>query len=448
MKINLRSRNQGGLLIITVCVAFIIAAGLASYLLLVNSKHRLVSRSLYWNMAMAHAEAGVEEAFAQLNYKLGTNGLDRAANGWGFSAGVYGPVTRKLRTGAYRATISTDLLPVVTSTGYATNPISGDVVARTVQITSTTLSAFQIGMAAKLDISFKGNNVHIDSFDSSDPNKSTGGMYDATKAQANGDIASTTGFVSVQNANVNGRVLTGPGGNFSVGSSGYIGPIGFTGPGLYSPDWHRDDFNFDFKDVSPPDMPSPFNPGDGKSDYYTGGYVTYKGDTNNWVLTAGDYQVNGAVTLNNKVVLITGGHVRLYVTGDFLMSGGGSELKINPGASVTLYVGTESTATKDLVSATLSYVNTLSPNAGSFEYYGLPSNNALTWGGNASFVGTVYAPEAVFTMGGGGSTDYDYQGACVVYEAVLNGHFNFHYDENLRKKGPQSGYVPGSWAEL
>jgi hypothetical protein len=72
----------------------------------------------------------------------------------------------------------------------------------------------------------------------------------------------------------------------------------------------------------------------------------------------------------------------------------------------------------------------------------------VTWAGNDNFVGTVYAPQAVFTMGGGGSGIYDYQGACVVYEVVMNGHFNFHYDENLKKKDVNGGYAVASWLEL
>jgi hypothetical protein len=60
----------------------------------------------------------------------------------------------------------------------------------------------------------------------------------------------------------------------------------------------------------------------------------------------------------------------------------------------------------------------------------------------------VYAPEAAFSCGGGGSTDFDYQGACVVYSASMNGHFNFHFDENLSRLGPPTGFSIISWREL
>jgi hypothetical protein len=51
-------------------------------------------------------------------------------------------------------------------------------------------------------------------------------------------------------------------------------------------------------------------------------------------------------------------------------------------------------------------------------------------------------------MGGGGTTPYDFVGAGVVGSATMNGHFRFHYDENLTRGGPKSGYVATSWSEL
>ena len=73
----------------------------------------------------------------------------------------------------------------------------------------------------------------------------------------------------------------------------------------------------------------------------------------------------------------------------------------------------------------------------------------MTWSGNASYIGTVYAPEAQFTLNGGGAgSTSDYQGSCIVNSVVMNGHFNFHYDENLKRTGPVSGYTVSYWKEL
>ena len=64
-----------------------------------GDQNALVARSQVWNSAMGLAEAGVEEALAQLNPGAPAPVVDRAANGWGGpSGGVYGPVTRTLPT--------------------------------------------------------------------------------------------------------------------------------------------------------------------------------------------------------------------------------------------------------------------------------------------------------------------------------------------------------------
>ena len=81
--------------------------------------------------------------------------------------------------------------------------------------------------------------------------------------------------------------------------------------------------------------------------------------------------------------------------------------------------------------------------------FGLPSTKTMSWHGNAAFSGVVYAPEAFFTMGGGGSTAYDFQGACTVGSMKLNGNFNLHYDEYLRHLGVlSSGFTVTYWQEL
>jgi len=438
MKVSIRSSNQGSMLVITVCFAVVIGLGLVSYLLLVNSKNKLVSRSLHWNMAMAHAEAGVEEALAQLNHKFGTN-LDRAANGWGGpTAGVFGPRSRNLRTGAYSVTLSTETYPTIISTGYATNPLGGNIatVARTVEVKTAIASVFQVGMAAKLNVTFKGNNVHIDSFDSADPAHDD--PLDPTEVKANGDVASTDGFVSVGNANINGKIKTGPGGSYAFGPNGYAGPIGWLGPGLYSPDWYQNDFNADFKDVEPPfDKSAGFSP--------VQITVNTNPKTNYWLLSEGNWIASGIP--NNCNIVVAGGNARLWITGDFKPNNT-AEIIITDGSTIKLYVG-ETTGPD--TSAVFANVNVgATGKAATFQYYGLPTNKEVTWSGNDKYKGTVYAPQATFTMGGGGSPSdvFDYQGACVVYEAVLNGHFNFHYDEDLKKKPPVAIYVAGRWREL
>jgi hypothetical protein len=133
------------------------------------------------------------------------------------------------------------------------------------------------------------------------------------------------------------------------------------------------------------------------------------------------------------------------VKGNFTMKNNtGCFITIAPGASLTLYVGDSSGAA---VLANLGMVNTAG-NASTFKFYGLPTLKNLTWNGNAAFLGTIYAPEAYFKLGGGGSTPYDFQGSTTVQTIDMSGQFNLHYDENLKRIGPSSGFIVTSWREL
>src|SRR5262249_39143755 len=146
-----------------------------------------------------------------------------------------------------------------------------------------------------------------------------------------------------------------------------------------------------------------------------------------YVLGRGNWLINNL----NASVYVTGNAV-IYVpaTGNVNVSGN-DMIYIAPGLtnSLTMFVGvpTANLGGKGIVNAT--------GNALGFEYLGLPSNTTLKFSANAAFAGVVYCPNAAFTLGGGGSDTYDFVGASVSNTVKMNGHFRFHYDENLRRKG-------------
>lgn len=82
------------------------------------------------------------------------------------------------------------------------------------------------------------------------------------------------------------------------------------------------------------------------------------------------------------------------------------------------------------------------------QIYGLPTSTDVSLGGNTEFTGLLYAPQAHLRFNGGGADRADYMGAAIVGSAQLDGHFEFHYDENLGRTGPPSSFVIASWAEL
>jgi len=427
-----RTQETGSALLTAVVTFAVILLSLGSYLWMVHVQGLSVDSSQHWNAAMAYAEAGIEEAMAQLNHKFGTDS-PLGANGWSKSGGGYvnpGATyhgisgARTLDGGAYTAVIvpkGNGNNPVIYSTGYTTVPISGNLLKRAVKIEVVPGSPFQVGMAAKLNINFKGNKLRVDSFNSADPLHDD--PLDPNEVQDHGDVASTAGIVDVQNAEIKGKLKTGPEGTYSVGSQGSVGSLKFAGPGIEK-GYYENDFNYDFRDVEPP---------------FTSGLppANLPSGTNLWELS-GDYFLTGDAVFNTDENILVTGYTRLYVDGEFIMLGK-SEVKILTGATLDLYVGGKE--------AVITQVNTAG-DALSFSYWGLPNNEKITWSGNAEFKGSVYAPQAEFVLNGGGKDFNDYIGACVVNEVKLNGHFRFHYDENLKKKGKPISYIVSRWEEL
>jgi len=262
------------------------------------------------------------------------------------------------------------------------------------------------GLAAKFDIALKGSRIGFDSYDSSDPAHDD--PLDPNEVKPGGNLASLEGLIDVGNATVRGKVLCGPTATYVLGPFGSVGDLVWVGYGSVQPGWVRTNFVTTYPDVSPP--------------YALGFPPAIGAGTNYWILGSKDYYVAGNVSLVSKVILVLG-NARLFITGDFLTSGA-SEIKIEPGASLRLYVA----GGRSLLPA----MRTPQITPAAFQYYGLPANTNLSWSGSGEHLrGTFYAPSATLSLGGGGASTYHLFGACVVSEAVLNGHFSFHCDENL-----------------
>ncbi len=437
--------NQGSVLLMTLFVVTVLSISIVSYLYLLSANNSWVARSQAWNAALALAEAGIEEGMAQVNSGFGTNNMGSAnANGWsGPVNGIYGP---KLITmpggGTYNVTIDmSGYPPVITAIGTTNPPISTKPVSREVQVKMVDSAAFGGGIVALQNVTLGGNKINIDSFDSSI------GFYNTvvngvTNRHANGDVASMYGIVNVQSSVINGHLFTGPTGSYKV-NSGVVGDLNYTADkannGTIEDGWYKNDFNINMPDVLPPYSASSYGPP-----------ATLVTSSNTmWFLGSSRYVVIGDLVLNSGDEMDVLGNATLYVTGNVVMKSSGTKssmINISTGSSLKIYVGGPS--------ATFQMVNTAGdPSnpagyAAQFQYYGLPNNTSLTWQGNSTYIGALYAPEALFTLGGGGANNYDYQGACAVNAVNINGNFNFHYDENLKRRGPVSGYVITSWREL
>ena len=419
-----KRHEQASVLMVTLFMVGLLGFFLFAYLYLVRTQRSFVARSQAWNAAMTVAEAGIEEALAQLNPGAPAPAVNRSGNGWGSAVnGIYGPISRTFtnNNGSYSVVYTTDTYPVIYSTGTVTVASIPATLTRVVRVTTSDAGLFKAGFATKYNLDLKGNNVESDSFNSMVGSLSTYGQYDPTKTSTNGDLASVAGIVNVGNANINGSVLLGPTASETQLKNGLVSG-GIT-----------NDFNVEFPDVVLPTespliavpLAVPLVTNSVSYDYafFTSGYYAIAD------LKANIYVAPGV----NVTLLLTGD-----ATADSIRVGSGGT---NTSGSLTVYM--------DGPSFTLTGTDIVdSGNALNFSYYGTTNNTTVKIGGNGTFTGTVYAPEADFTMGGGGNNPYDFVGAGVVKSATLNGHFRFHYDENLTRGGPKSGYVATSWTEL
>jgi len=418
-----RQEQTGSVLMVTLFMVSLIGFFLFSYLYLVRTERVQVARSQGWNAALAMAEAGLEEALAQINPGApAPGGVDRTANGWGAaSGGFYGPMSRTLAGGgSYSVVVSTDASPIIYATGYVAIPYLPASLSRVVRLTTADPGLFSVAMAVKKNIDLSGNNVNSDSFNSANSSLSTNGQYDPSKTSTNGNLASIQGLVNVGNANINGEVLLGPTASETQLKNGYVSG-GIT-----------NDFNVAFPDVIlPSGTPIPATPlvlplvTNGVSyDYafFVGGYYSIDN------LSGNIYVAPGV----NVTLLLTGNATSQYIRVASANGVSGSLAIYMDGPTFTL-------SGNDIVD---------SGNAMNFAYYGTPNNTTVKFTGNSALTGTIYAPEASFTLGGGGNNTYDFVGSSYTMSAKLNGHFNFHYDENLAAAGPRRGFVANSWHEL
>lgn len=274
------------------------------------------------------------------------------------------------------------------------------------------LPFFGAALVALDVIDINGFNITADSFDSGDPNHSINGLYpdgQTNMTKSNGDIMARTTVldsVGVGNARIQGKVRTGSNGTVTLGTDGYA-----TGGIHYN-------FNTAFPNATLPV---------GNWLPVTSNSITVNGITYPYrILSSGDYFLNG---LSSSLYFGSNVNCRIRIMGNVDLTGV-KEIRIASGATVKLYMQGTSFKT-----AGNGIVND-NGHAASFYYFGLPSNTSIQLAGNGGFVGTIYAPQAAFALGGAGSDLRDSIGASVTKSVKMNGHFNFHYDENLKRLGP------------
>jgi hypothetical protein len=426
MKIHL-NKKRGFALFATLVTTGIICVFIGSYLAMVRAESQLTARSHTWNMAIPIAEAGIEEAFTQLKFNH-TNQI--ANNGWALVNNAWYMRTRPLSADAYYIVgISKSHPPQIVAEGFVRAPVGTNFISRTIRVQTTLSMLFPNGMLADRNVSLNGNNILIDSFDSRTEQYSTGGKYDVTKRKDNGSLVTNSDQADefdLGNAKIYGKIASGPNGGYEKKPNLVVGDTALHAgnnkgvqPGAYTKDVNVALIEIESPFVSA--MTPQVNPQTG-----------YK-----YVLGTGDYQISSPYTFDGGNILITG-KARVLVTENFDFK---HLITLQSNATLELYVSAPSAKIGGLGIQNNTGI------AENFVYYGLPSNTNFTFSGNGEFIGCVYAPNAEFTLGGGGNSLGDFAGASVTRSIVMNGHYNFHFDERLKNSGPSAGYIAISWDE-
>lgn len=423
MKLRPKS-NQGQVLVAALVIGLVLGLSLMAYLSWASTQNRLIMRSQSWNSALTLVEAGLEEALTHLKY-VDTN-LNQ--HGWTLSGSRYAK-SRALGEERYTVEIEDRRNPNIISEGFVPAPLGGDsMISRKVLVSTTNNPVFHSAFVADQRIDLNGNKLRIDSFDSADPNASTGGKYDITKAKDNGDVAINQGIVDgldVGNAEIYGKVYTGPGGSVSIGSKGAVGSTAWHNAGKtgLEPGWSGNDFNQPLEPVPGPTVGLP----------PVGGLV---GTVNySYILSSGTWrvsQLSGSVLVTGNATLIVDDTVDITGT---------DSIVIAPTASLNLY------AYGGTVKLGGAGVSNQSNDASRFALYGGAKTSDIILNGSVNFNGVIYAPSADIKIGGGGGADINFVGAGVGKSITLIGHVNAHYDESLKNKFFR-GYVITSWTEL
>ena len=441
-----RRACQGHVLISAMVLVGIILIGVAADLSLITYQFNASVRSAAWNKAIAVAEAGIEEAYAHINFNgfdgypqsgyetYGVNSLSRHyANGWMTSTNGYWK-RRFLGLNYYSVTINTNYPPSFVSEGYVRLLPKTMYLKRTVEVTLVNQGMWRGAMLVKGRITLSGNGVTTDSFNSTNSALSTDGQYDPAKRSENGNIASNSRLpdcVNVGNGDVYGSINTGPGGTSSIGN-GSVGSLAWhaaleTG---VEPGHSRNDMNVAFMDVV---MPSVI------LDRGSAGSGTVGGTSYSMIMGSHNYVLSSLSLSGQSKVLITG-NATLYVFGDISMTGQ-SSITIATNASLVIYMNGDSADFGG------NGVLNNTGRAANFQYLGTPRNTSVSFSGNSTFVGCIYAPNAALSLSGGGNNEMDFVGSAVADRASLNGHFEFHYDESLGNTNVVSWAI-GGWNEI
>lgn len=439
-------RTERGSAIITALLLAAIVALIAAYLLNgAVAEQRLATRAYYISVASNLAEAGIEEAMWAAN-----NAYFNSAHGWSDAADGTTSKIRSILSGLTLAQATGEIYlrvdspgsdqPIVYALGVVRIP-NQPVLFKQLRVKLDRRSVWANAIVAKGVITFNGNTVSIDAYDSVvGPWHSSSNRLDQATVATN---STSTGGLSVNNADIFGSVATG-GSDPIVGPNGSIlGATSPTGlPNNVDPANVRRDFAYNI-----PDATATSATATSLGAIAANLTLPRSSDTPD---AAGIYTYTASsVALTNKTLTIDG-KVNLIVTGDISIGGGSGSIVVTnaSNSSLALYsAGNVSVSGNGAINQSAAPTRMTLYGTRTQAQVGTLGLQQFDLRGNASYAGLVYAPNADVALRGGGSSG-EFNGAIIGSTVTFNGNYSFHYDVRLSAVQSERYFRPLNWIEL
>lgn len=464
-------RESGNTTVVALLMLFVLSMVGANVLLNVTTRYDGTMKASGWQEALFAAEAGADIGFANVRW-LATGGTANtpfaSSSGWVNTSGTY-----TLTTGTFQqagqgpsttwAKITVDAPPTmkdqynnqwyrVRSTGYAQLPgmsrvsidtpsdmnarhsnalrkyslkvdrLTGGVVstpqaARRIEVIVQPHPPWPSGIIANYSFTAPGSSGVVDSFDSRDSTKSTGGLYDSSKRQSNGNVICNTANISIGGM-VYGNV--GDNGGNLVAGSNITGTVdnnmSMTLPPVATPTWTVIAPTPTIVDVNTTILAGT-----------TAAPINYKISS-----------ITKSLTINPPAGLTTGA-VNIWIPKD----GSGNEISgsihISPGVKCKIYIEGD-------IKMTLGDLDNQNNNAAYLQIYGLTPASGTVQDFTfqpGSFYGAIYAPYANIKFKGNATI----MGSIVGGNIDGNGNTSVHYDEAINGVGDVVDFRRASYIE-
>ena len=403
--------RKGFVLVASLVITLVVGLVTVGLVGLTFQEYRLSVRSAAYSKALHAAESGTDLACEEFVRQIAAGGSLSGFSTNGVLTNVSGSAISSYTASA---TPSGADLYVITSTGRVS--LAGATIQRAVKVTVQRMKStpFKYGALAGAPLAIGGSAL-FDSFDSTDPAKSTNGQYDPAKAGANATLATlssavagkktSAAFAGSGKALVKGNVATAPGGEITLEGDAEI-----TGTQTH-------DACQAISDVVVPFSLAPtgtINVGPWPNQAQT---MTVSGSQDMSVQSL-------SVTAGGILTIMGSGTLRIYVNGETTVSGAG-QIRITPSPS-TANLKVEIYANDD-VSISGSGVLNNTCRAANCAIWGTTNCTQVSMTGNAAYIGTIYAPHASVNLTGSSSATGVFLGAAVTF----GGNTPYHIDESL-----------------